>query len=238
MTARAPTTVVKFLAPLLEINLLTIELVLRKWLSILLPFAFIFLFDCTGSVGDSAYRNFTCLYKVQSCTNPILGLKGLSGYRERRKGLKNKDARQKESNKHSGWRRWQKKDTSWFRYPWSPRDRLKHRSPYCWCQQFELKLALILMVQQSQFGGMPLEGPNLTHAACDILKLNGVSPNAIHLRLFPFSLRDKARAWLHSLPSRWITTWDELTRAFLAKFFPMSKTASLRNKITNFKQKD
>jgi len=35
-----------------------------------------------------------------------------------------------------------------------------------------------------------------------------------------------------------ITTWDELTRAFLAKFFPLSKTASLRNQITNFTQND
>jgi len=40
------------------------------------------------------------------------------------------------------------------------------------------------------------------------------------------------------LPSGCITTWDELTRAFLAKFFPQSKTASLRNQITNFTQKD
>ena len=31
--------------------------------------------------------------------------------------------------------------------------------------------------------------------------------------------------------------WDELTRAFLAKFFPPSKAASLRNQITNFTQR-
>jgi len=43
---------------------------------------------------------------------------------------------------------------------------------------------------------------------------------------------------LHSLPSRGITTWDELTRAFLTKFFPPSKTASLRNQVPNFTQKD
>jgi len=35
-----------------------------------------------------------------------------------------------------------------------------------------------------------------------------------------------------------VTTWDELIRVFLAKFFPPSKTASLRNQITNFTQKD
>jgi len=63
---------------------------------------------------------------------------------------------------------------------------------------FELKPALISMVQQSQFGGMPLEDSSLHLSVflevCDALKLNGVSTNAICLCLFPFSLRDKARA--------------------------------------------
>ena len=71
-----------------------------------------------------------------------------------------------------------------------------------------------------------------------MLKLNGVSSDAIRLRLFLFSLRDKARTWLHYLPSGCITTWDELTRAFLVKFFPPSKTVSLRNQITSFLQRD
>jgi len=105
---------------------------------------------------------------------------------------------------------------------------------------FELKLALISMVHQSQFGETPLEDPNLHLLVflevCDMLKLKGVSSDAIRLRLFPFSLRDKARAWLYSLLSACLTTWDELTKVFLAKFFPPSKTASLRSQITNFLQ--
>jgi len=107
---------------------------------------------------------------------------------------------------------------------------------------FEFKLTLILMVQQSQFGGMHLEDLNLHLLVflevCDTLQLNGVSTDAIRLCLFPFSVRDKERAWLHSSPFGCITTWDELRRAFLAKFFPLSKTTSLRNQITNFMQKD
>ena len=95
---------------------------------------------------------------------------------------------------------------------------------------FELKPALISMVQQSQFGGSTMEDPNLHLSVflevCDTLKINGASTDAIRLPLFPFSLRDKARAWLHSLPLGWITTWDDLTRVFLIKFFSLSKTAS------------
>ena len=107
---------------------------------------------------------------------------------------------------------------------------------------FELRPALISMVQQSQFGGSSMEDPNLHLSifleVCDMLKLNGVSTDAICLRLFPFSLKDKARAWLHSLPPDSIRIWEELTRAFLAKFFPPSKTANLRNQITTFTQRE
>jgi len=106
---------------------------------------------------------------------------------------------------------------------------------------FELKPALISMVH-SHFGVAPFEDPKLHLSVflevCDTLMLNGVSSDAIRLCLFPFSLSNKARAWLLALPSWCITTWDELTRAFLTKFFPPSRTACLRNQITNFMQKD
>ena len=61
---------------------------------------------------------------------------------------------------------------------------------------FELKLSLIIMVQQHQFTGHPTEDPNehlgrfLTMA--NTVKLNGVRPEVIKLHLFPFSLRDIA----------------------------------------------
>jgi len=91
---------------------------------------------------------------------------------------------------------------------------------------FELKPVLISMVLQSQFGRTPLEDLNLHLSVfvevCDTLKLNGVSSDEIRLRLFPFSLRDKARAWLHTLPSGYIT-WDKLSKALLAKFFPQAR---------------
>ena len=73
---------------------------------------------------------------------------------------------------------------------------------------------------------------------CDTFKHNGASDDAIRLRLFPFSLRDKAMGWLNALPTRSITTWDDLAQKFLAKFFPPAKTAKLRNDITSFLQFD
>ena len=101
---------------------------------------------------------------------------------------------------------------------------------------FELKPSFIQMVPS--FHGMSTEDPNLhIHnflEICDTLKINGVKDEAIRLRLFPFSLKDKAKAWLISLPSNSITTWTDLANRFLQKFFPPAKTGKLRNEIMTF----
>ncbi|CAN6680009.1 unnamed protein product [Malus baccata var. baccata] len=65
----------------------------------------------------------------------------------------------------------------------------------------------------------------------------GFSSETIDLRLFPFSLKDKAKAWLHSLPANNITTWTKLQENFLNKFFPSSKTLALKKEILAFAQK-
>ncbi|XP_073277634.1 uncharacterized protein [Primulina huaijiensis] len=107
--------------------------------------------------------------------------------------------------------------------------------------QFEIKPAIIQMIQNTvQFGGNTLDDPN-THIAdfleiCDTFKFNGVSDDAVRLRLFPFSLRDKAKSWLNCLPAGSITTWDDMAKAFHLKYFPPSKTMKLRADITTFSQ--
>ena len=73
---------------------------------------------------------------------------------------------------------------------------------------------------------------------CNTIKLNGVTEDMIRLRLFPFSLKDKARGWLQSLQLGSITSWQDMVEKFLAKFFPPAKTAQLRSEIGQFKQND
>ena len=108
---------------------------------------------------------------------------------------------------------------------------------------FKLKSNTIQMIQQFvQFDGLQDEYPN-AHLAnflelCDTFKINGVSDDAICLRLFPFSLRNKATQWLNSLPRGSITTWEQMTEKFLLKYFLPAKTAKLRNDISSFVQMD
>ena len=105
----------------------------------------------------------------------------------------------------------------------------------------ELKPVMFQMLQTvGQFNYLPSEDPHL-HLKLflevnDAFKIAGALQEALRLRLFPFSLRDRTRAWLNSLVPDSITTWNDLTDKFLMKYFPPTKNAKLRNEITSFHQ--
>ena len=61
---------------------------------------------------------------------------------------------------------------------------------------------------------------------CSSMKLPRITEEQIKLRAFPFSLKDAAKDWLYYLPAGSITTWAQLKKKFLEKFFPASRAAS------------
>ena len=102
---------------------------------------------------------------------------------------------------------------------------------------FELKPALINMVQASQFYGKAHEdaSAHLQHflEICSNFTIKGVTQDGILLRLFPFSLLGKAKQWFYANKDR-NTICDNCSTAFLAKFFPTGKTNALRGRISSF----
>ena len=68
--------------------------------------------------------------------------------------------------------------------------------------------------------------------------MNGVDHNVIKLKLFPLSLRDKARNWFNNLMPGSIDSRGALVEVFLTKFFPPQLTSQFRAAITQFRQGD
>ncbi|RVW77679.1 hypothetical protein CK203_053379 [Vitis vinifera] len=92
------------------------------------------------------------------------------------------------------------------------------------------------------FHGMESENP-YAHIkefedVCNTFQEGGASIDMMRLKLFPFTLKDKAKIWLNSLRPRSIRTWTGLQADFLKKFFPTHRTNGLKRQISNFSAKE
>jgi hypothetical protein len=91
------------------------------------------------------------------------------------------------------------------------------------------------------FHGLDLENLYLNmrefEEVCNIYNDLNYSMNTIRLKLFPFSLKDKAKTWLQNVRSGSIRAWDEMQQQFLKKFFPFYRTNLFKRQITTFTQK-
>ena len=68
------------------------------------------------------------------------------------------------------------------------------------------------------------------------MKPPDVQEDHIFLKAFPHSLEGVAKDWLYYLAPRSTTSWDDLTRAFLEKNFPASRTTTIRKDISGIRQ--
>ena len=88
------------------------------------------------------------------------------------------------------------------------------RRPPIQANNFELKSVTLQMLQNILFHGLPNENLNmhLTNfiEVCDTVKYNGVTEEALRLRLFPLLLGDREKHWLTSQPPDSITSWNDL----------------------------
>jgi hypothetical protein len=70
---------------------------------------------------------------------------------------------------------------------------------------------------------------------CEMQKYKDVDGNIIKLKLFPFSLRGRAKDWLLSLPRNSIDSWDKCKDASIGKYYPPAKIIALHSDIMKFR---
>ena len=99
---------------------------------------------------------------------------------------------------------------------------------------------VVNLIQQNCFHGLEVENPhehlNNFLQCCQTVKSIRASTEYVKLALFPFSLRDKANVWFNSLPKGSVNSWAQMCNLFLAKYYPVRRTAKVRAQITGFKQ--
>jgi hypothetical protein len=90
-----------------------------------------------------------------------------------------------------------------------------------------------------QFRGLETENPYLHikefEEVCGTFQDNS---ELAKMKLFSFSLKDKAKQWLHSLKALSIPDWRALQNEFFRKFFPLHRTNALKRQIMNFSVKE
>ena len=88
------------------------------------------------------------------------------------------------------------------------------------------------------FHGMESENP-YSHMrgfeeVYNTFKEETVTVDLMKLKIFPFTLKDKAKFWLNSLRPRSIRQWTKMQDKFLKKFFSTHRTNSLKRQISTF----
>ncbi|KAJ9538784.1 hypothetical protein OSB04_031517 [Centaurea solstitialis] len=101
----------------------------------------------------------------------------------------------------------------------------------------EINKGLIKMICTISFDGEPSGNPyQHLEAFEDICDLFNTKEDEVKLRIFFFTLTNKAKDWFKRLTPGSITAWDDLKSAFLSRYFPISKVNKIKAEIRNFKQ--
>ncbi|KAF1881644.1 hypothetical protein Lal_00039862 [Lupinus albus] len=111
------------------------------------------------------------------------------------------------------------------------------------CIQYEdvpyvLKTGLIHLLPK--FNGLAGQDPHKHlqefHIVCSTMKPHDLMEDHICLKAFPHSLEGPAKDWLYYFSPGSITSWGDLKRSFLGKFFPASRTTAIGKDISRIRQ--
>ena len=89
------------------------------------------------------------------------------------------------------------------------------------------------------FHGKPFEDPyrhvDKLSQVCEINQIHNVSADVMKMKLFPATLRDRAKDWFLKLGKEF-TSWTEMEEEFLRKYYSIGKTTSIRKAMREFTQ--
>ncbi|KAF7808435.1 uncharacterized protein G2W53_035178 [Senna tora] len=74
------------------------------------------------------------------------------------------------------------------------------------------------------------------HVVCSSMKPDRITEDQIKLRAFPFFLEDAAKKWLFYLLASSITSWEQMMKNFLERYYPASRVNNVRRELFEIKQ--
>src|SRR3954454_7510106 len=105
---------------------------------------------------------------------------------------------------------------------------------------YEIKPALLNLVMKEQFSCLSTDDAayhlNNFVELCEMQKYKDIDGEIIKLKLFPFSLRGRAKDWLLSFPGNSIYSWVNCKYVFIGKYYPPAKIISLGSDIMKFRK--
>ena len=91
----------------------------------------------------------------------------------------------------------------------------------------------------SIFHGKPIEDPYIhvdeLSQVCEINHLQNVPTDTMKMKLFPATLRDRAKDWFLKFGKKF-TSWTKMEEKFLRKYYSVRKTTSVQKTICEFTQ--
>ncbi|GJR31044.1 reverse transcriptase domain-containing protein [Tanacetum coccineum] len=105
---------------------------------------------------------------------------------------------------------------------------------------FVINSTHLKMILENKFDGYLWADPH-DHireflAICDMFKYGETQSEAVKLLIFPYSLSDKAKTRFNELHEESITSWEQMRKAFVNRFFPPSLFNRILLEIRNLSQ--
>ncbi|GKC44967.1 reverse transcriptase domain-containing protein, partial [Tanacetum coccineum] len=105
---------------------------------------------------------------------------------------------------------------------------------------FVINSTHLKMISENKFDGILRADPH-DHiheflAICNMFRYGKTQSEVVKLMIFPLCLCDEAKFWFNELNKESITSWEQMRKAFINRFFPPSLFNRLLLEIRNFSQ--